>query len=288
MDVPMRIGLVGLGLVGKALSGRFLAAGHGVLGHDVDGVARDAARDLGVEIAANLADVASCDLIVLSLPDSSVVDTVLWDAEGLGNACPEGLTVLDTATANPSETEKHHRRLSERGVRFVDVPLVGSSQEIREGKAVALVGIPATEADFAPLLDTFADRVFYFDAPGQGHRAKLVVNLVLGLNRLVLAEGLAFAEKQGMPLEGMLEVLKSGGAYSRVMDTKGGKMIGGAYEPPAARLAQHAKDVRLILELAGQSGAQTPVSELHNGLLARLIDEGLGGVDNAAIFEAFR
>jgi 3-hydroxyisobutyrate dehydrogenase-like beta-hydroxyacid dehydrogenase len=288
MDVPMRIGLVGLGLVGKALAGRFLVAGYRVLGYDVDGAACSAARDLRVEIAAELADVASCDLIVLSLPNSSIVDAVLWGEDGLGNACPEGLTLLDTTTANPSETEKHHRRLSERAVRFVDVPLVGSSQEIGEGKAVVLVGIPVTEADFAPVLDTFADRVFYFDAPGQGHRAKLVVNLVLGLNRLVLAEGLAFAEKQGMPLEGMLGVLKSGAAYSRVMDAKGDKMIGGAYEPPTARLAQHAKDVRLILELAGQSGAQTPVSELHNGLLACLIDEGLGGVDNAAIFEAFR
>ena len=82
--------------------------------------------------------------------------------------------------------------LADRDVRFVDCPLVGSSREIGEGNAIAIVGDLEEDADYAPLLHTFAKRVFFLGAPGRGHTAKLVVNLVLGL-RAWLAPGRSLA-----------------------------------------------------------------------------------------------
>lgn len=117
---------------------------------------------------------------------------------------------------------------------------------------------------------------------------KLIVNLVFGLNRLVLAEALGLAEKAGFGLGSILEVLKAGDTYSAVMDSKGPKMVSGIYEPPAARLAQHAKDVHLILEFARQVGASAPVSETHSALIDGLVHDGWGDFDNAAIFEVYR
>jgi 3-hydroxyisobutyrate dehydrogenase-like beta-hydroxyacid dehydrogenase len=111
---------------------------------------------------------------------------------------------------------------------------------------------------------------------------KLVLNLVLGLNRAVLAEGLAFARACGVDPALALEVLRDGPAYSRVMDTKGEKMLSGDFTPQA-RLAQHLKDVRLILEAASLRDVKTPFSDLHHDILQALADAGCGELDNSAI-----
>ena len=95
-----------------------------------------------------------------------------------------------------------------------------------------------------------------------------------------------FAERLGCDPRTSLEVLRAGGAYSRAMDTKGGKMLSGGFEPQA-RLAQHLKDVRLIVEAAEQCGAKTPLSGLHRELLEEAVRIGLGDLDNSAIIRVF-
>jgi 3-hydroxyisobutyrate dehydrogenase-like beta-hydroxyacid dehydrogenase len=115
---------------------------------------------------------------------------------------------------------------------------------------------------------------------------KLVVNLVLGLNRAVLAEGLSLARSCGLDLPETLRVLRAGAAYSRVMDSKGPKMIAGEFQPQA-RLSQHLKDVRLILAEAERVGALVPLSRLHRDLLEAVEAGGWGEEDNAAVIRAF-
>lgn len=113
---------------------------------------------------------------------------------------------------------------------------------------------------------------------------KLVVNLVLGLNRAVLAEGLSFARSLGFDPAMALDVLRQSPAASTVMQTKGDKMVAGDFTPQA-RLRQHLKDVRLILAAAG--AAKTPLSEVHAQLLQELVDRGCGDEDNSAVIRAF-
>ena len=94
------------------------------------------------------------------------------------------------------------------------------------------------------------------------------------------------AHEKGLNFNKALEVLQSGPAFSRVMETKGRKMILGDFEPQA-RLSQHLKDVRLILAEASKTGAKTPLSELHERLLTEIEAAGHGPEDNAAIVRAF-
>lgn len=286
MDMPT-VGLVGLGLVGHALAGRFRAAGFEVVGHDPDRAAAAVAGELGVRIAAGPAEVAAAArLTLLSLPNSDVVEAVLWDG-GMAGACRPGAIIVDTTTADPQETLRQAALLAGQGVRFVDCALVGSSAEIAGGQGLGLLGMADADAWFVPPLRLAIGRLHLLGDIGQGHRAKLVVNLVLGLNRLVLAEGLGLARRCGMDMAAILDILKAGGAYSRVMDSKGPAMLARRFEPPAARLAQHAKDVGLILRLGEAAGARLPLSRLHRELLAEAMDRGLGELDNAAVAELF-
>jgi 3-hydroxyisobutyrate dehydrogenase-like beta-hydroxyacid dehydrogenase len=114
---------------------------------------------------------------------------------------------------------------------------------------------------------------------------KLVSNLVMGLNRAALAEGLALAEACGLDPELTLTVLRAGNAYSRILDMKGRKMIDRDFAPQA-RLRQHVKDVDLILALAESAGAHVPLSEAHGNLLSEAMNRGLGELDNSAVILA--
>jgi 3-hydroxyisobutyrate dehydrogenase-like beta-hydroxyacid dehydrogenase len=84
----------------------------------------------------------------------------------------------------------------------------------------------------------------------------------------------------------MLDILKGGAAYSRVMDAKGEKMLSGDFTPEA-KLAQHLKDVRLIRAAGAKSGAALPLSEVQERLLAKLVERGFGECDNSVVFRAF-
>lgn len=283
-----RVGIIGLGLMGHAMTARLLQAGHEVIGYDLREEARDNAARLGAHIAPDARALApETDLILLSLFSSDNRRELLWGGQSLADALRPSTIILDTTTGRPEDVEEDARRLAAQGVRLVDVCLSGSSQVMAEGRSIALVGDTREQAGYGAVLQAISKAQYYFGAPGQGNRVKLIVNLVFGLNRLVLAEALGLAEHAGFDLPVILEVLKAGETYSVVMDTKGPKMIAGAYEPPVARLEQHAKDVHLILEYARRIAASTPVTETHARIIDALVANGYGDLDNAAIFKAF-
>lgn len=282
------IGIIGLGLVGRAVARRLLDAGYAVCGYDIASTACAAAREAGVDALPDAEAVAAqTQTLILCLLTSENRRELMWGVQRLADALVPGTLILDAITGRPEDIEQDARRLSP-GVKLVDVCLSGSSQVIAEGRALALVGDKQEDADYHGLLEVFSKAQYYFGAPGQGNRVKLIVNLVFGLHRLVLAEALGLANSAGFDLNDILEVLRAGETYSVAMDTKGPKMISGIYEPPVARLAQHAKDVHLILEYAREVGADVPVSETHAMLIDALVREGWGDFDNAAIFEAYR
>jgi 3-hydroxyisobutyrate dehydrogenase-like beta-hydroxyacid dehydrogenase len=225
--------------------------------------------------------------LILSLPTSENRRALCWGEQRLADAFGPATVILDTTTGRPEDIEEDSRRLAGMGVKLADVCLVGSSQVIAEGRAVALVGDARETAAYADALNVFSKAQYFLGAPGQGSRVKLIANLVLGLNRLALAEGLGLADRAGFDLGMILDILKIGDTYSVVMDTKGAKMVSGNYEPPVARLAQHAKDVHLILDYARQLGASLPVTETHAHIIDDLVRNGCGELDNAAIFKAY-
>lgn len=282
------VGIIGLGLVGRAMASRLIAAGYSVIGSDISPAACEAASALGVKLCDDAGDVArATDTILLSLLTSADRRTLCWGPQKLAAALLPGSVILDTTTAHPDDLVEDAGRLAKEQVRLIDVCLSGSSQVVAAGQALALIGGSEADADYAWALKPFTKSQHYFDAPGAGNRVKLIVNLVFGLNRLVLAEALGLARCGGFDLAKILDVLREGETYSVAMDTKGPSMIRGVYEPAIAKLSQHAKDVHLIRDYAHAIHAMTPLSDLHCQLIDSLVAQGCGDLDNAAIYKAF-
>jgi 3-hydroxyisobutyrate dehydrogenase-like beta-hydroxyacid dehydrogenase len=134
----------------------------------------------------------------------------------------------------------------------------------------------------ADILQSLGKETFYLGNSGNGSRAKLASNLILGLNRLALAEGLVFANKLGLDPKVFLELLKVTPAYSAAMDVKGKKMLDGDFTPQA-RLSQHHKDVSIMLKYSKKLGQELPLSKVHLDVLKKAIEAGDGDLDNSAV-----
>src|SRR5271157_2251420 len=250
------VGLIGLGLVGTALAEKYIASGFHVIGYDIIDAKIEHLERIGGKGAASPAAVANqVNSILLSLMTSDIVQDVI-----------EG----------------------ENGIVYVDAPVAGSSKQIRNGEGVFMIGGSPEAFQMAKeLLGVVSKQVIHVGGSGAGSRAKLVVNLVLGLNRLVLAEGLVFAEKVGLDPAKALELFAVTPAYSRAIDAKGAKMVRGDFSPEA-RLSQHLKDVHQILAMARHVGQQLPLSEIHHELLERAVAAGDGDLDNSAVIKNMR
>lgn len=266
-EKPEVIGLFGVGLLGSAIADRLTAAGVPWLGYD------PARPDLAPTPEAVLAQAAT---VILCLPNSAVTAQLI--------PALTGKIIIDTTTGDPTEMAS----FAAAHPGYLDVTIGGSSAHLRAGKAILMAG--ATEETFSaakPLLEKLSTQIFHCGPPGAGASMKLVFNLVLGLNRAALAEGLAFAEATGLDAARALEILQSGPAASRIMERKGPKMVAREYTPEA-RLAQHHKDVRLILAEAKKAGTSLPLTQAHDTILERAEALGHAESDNSALIEAYR
>jgi 3-hydroxyisobutyrate dehydrogenase-like beta-hydroxyacid dehydrogenase len=283
MNPDRRVGVIGLGLMGTAITERLLDHSYQPF---IWNRSRDKAQPLaerGAQWSEN--PLAECRRVIVSLYSSDVVGAVM---EQFSAALSPGQIVIDTTTGEPTDAERLAARLAEKGVRYLDAPISGSSQQTRRGEATVMVG--GELADFDACRDLWpilGGKVFHCGACGSAARVKLVTNLVLGLNRAALAEGLIFAESLGIDPSAALDVLKGSAAYSKAMDIKGRKMIERDYQVQA-RLSQHFKDIRLILDSARANNLPLPLTEVHATLLSQAEAAGYGDADNCAVVEAYR
>lgn len=277
------IGLIGVGLLGSAIAARLSSKGYDCFGYDPVKPGLE-----NISLCGSAGElIQSCDRVILCLPSSKDVLDVLHEQ---GDLLESGShVIIDTTTGDPEEMIRLADSLSRKSVPYIEAKVAGSSAQMRKGEAVLFLGGgEEVIAGHQQLFDDLAKRSFYLGGAGSASRFKLVHNLILGLNRAVLAEGLAFGEALGFDLEMVLSVLRETPAASGVMLTKGPRMVARDFKSPQARLSQHLKDVRLILKLASSKGAKIPLSELHRSLLEGLENKGLGSQDNSAIIEAFR
>ena len=287
MTANRQVGLIGVGLVGSALAERLAGAGFAVAAYDVNPAFGIAIAGIPVRVATSArAATAGAAIVLLALPDTHATEAVIADIAPVLDA---GTILIDVSTDDPDSIATLAGTLRERGVLLIDAPLSGSSVQIRAGDAVAIAGGErGAFDDAAPIFNAISRHAFHLGPSGSGHRAKLATNLLLGLNRAALAEGLVFAEALGLDPSSFLAMARVTPAYSRAIDAKGDKMIARDYDPPESRVRQHRKDVALMLDAAARLGCVLPLSEVHAALLDGAIAAGDGDLDSAAIIEELR
>ena len=288
MAAANSIGVVGLGLVGMALARRLMAAGFEVTGFDLREEARAALTAQGGRAAGSLAEVANAaSCMVLAVFNTNDVLKVVEGPGGLLSVFGVR-SIIDCSTGTPHEIEALAARLGARGIAFIEAPLSGSSQQIAAGEATLLLGGEAGALQACePVLSAISGKRIHVGGAGMGAKAKLATNLVLGLNRAALAEGMVFAENMGISPEQFLALVLASPATSAAAEAKG-RMMGEEDFAPQSRIHQHLKDVMLMIQGAAAEGQELPLSETHAALLCAAVDAGDGELDNAAIIRELR
>jgi len=278
------VGVIGVGLMGEVYARRLIAAGFTVIGYDVDPAKNARLASFGAQ-AGTLTDIAQkCDPIVVAVFNTEQVEDVVERALVPAAA---GKIVLVTSTCDPDRIAALGARVGDR-LRFLETPVSGTSEQVRHGDGVGLIGGDKNiAADAAPVLDALFAKSFHIGKVGDGGRAKLAVNLILGLNRLALAEGLVFAARLGLDPAAFLDVARGSAAASQVMDTKGPKMIGGDFAPEG-RVRQTLKDTQLMLDQARKAGQQLPLLQIHADVLQACVRHGDSEQDNSIVIEEIR
>jgi 3-hydroxyisobutyrate dehydrogenase len=251
-----RVGIVGVGNMGGRISRRILAAGHGVLGYDREPRQMEAA---GVSGAASVADVVrETDVVLFSLPDSAVVESVVLGEGGVLETCRSGQVVVDLSTAHPHSTVELHARLADKGVELVDAGISGGATAAEKGTLTIMVGGSEEALDVVRwLLETFSSRVYYMGGSGSGHTAKLLNNFLNGISLAATAEVMVAARKAGLDLRTFLDVVNHSSGVNFATLNRFPSIVEGDYLEGGLTGNLMMKDLMLYVDLARALGVPT-------------------------------
>ncbi|KUP94512.1 NAD(P)-dependent oxidoreductase [Tritonibacter horizontis] len=272
----LEIGVFGLGLIGTALSGRLLAAGNHLRGFDPDPQrCRDFAAAGGTVCTAQ--EVWAADVVFSCVFDTDQLAALIASA-------PRADCILvSVSTCDPDRMARLADQAAAKGIRLIEAPVSGTSRALADGTVLFLVaGDQAAATRVGPVLARLCRRQIHVGAIGNGNRAKLAINLVLGLNRAALAEGLVFAQALGLGAQDFMDMVRASAAHSDVMEAKGDLMIARNFAPQG-RMAQSFKDFSLIENRAAELGQGLPFTDTYLAMMRDALEQGEGDLDNSAI-----
>jgi 3-hydroxyisobutyrate dehydrogenase len=251
-----RIGVIGLGNMGSRMTRRIVDAGEQVVGYDVVPGNVTAA---GAEPAADVASlVADADVILLSLPDSVVVESVVYGTDGTGGLfehAHSGQLVIDLSTAAPESTRRIHADLLAKGVHYLDAGISGGAAAAEKGALTLMVGGDAAALDSVrDVLAHLSTHVFHCGDSGSGHVTKLLNNFLNAVALSATAEVMVAGRKAGLDLKTLLDVLNLSSGVNFATQNRFPKMITGDYLKGGLTNTLMLKDVTLYTELLGQLG----------------------------------
>ena len=286
------VGVIGTGLMGTACARRLLGAGFPVLGYDVDAAKLQEFTKLGCKAAASVAEIArTCRKVVLCVFNTAQVEDTIEGPGGLLATLPPDvppIIALCTSTCDPDRIAALAERIPASRLRFVEAPVSGTSDQTARGDALGLIaGDPAAAEAARDVLDALCPRRRHLGPAGNGGRAKLAINLILGVTRAAVAEGLVFAERLGLDPAAFLAVARDSAAHSQVMDVKGMKMVKRDWEPHG-KITQTLKDFLLMHEQATAHGQTLPLARTYVELVQGCVAAGEGEWDNSAVIQEIR
>ncbi|WP_217238007.1 NAD(P)-dependent oxidoreductase [Streptomyces sp. AC555_RSS877] len=253
------VGFIGLGNMGGRIARRLVDAGYTVLGHDTR---PENVTACGASAASSVAEVTrSCEVVLLSLPESKVVEAVVLGEDGVLAHARDGQTVIDLSTSAPASTLRLHAQLAEKGATLLDAGISGGAAAAEQGTLTLMVGGDTGTLDqVRPLLAAFSAHVFPCGSTGAGHTAKLLNNFLNAVALSATAEVMVAGRKAGLDLQVLLDVLNTSSGVNFATRNRFPKIIHGDYLKGGLTNALMTKDVLAYVDLLAGLGVASPNS----------------------------
>jgi L-threonate 2-dehydrogenase len=283
------VAFVGLGAMGSAMAARLVAHQFHVTGYDIRPEARARLVEKGGHAAENVASAAKdADTLIVMTVNADQAEDLIFAQGGLAALKP-GASVIVMATCAPARIADIAKHVQAAGCLFVDAPVSGGVVGAEGGtlSIMAAAPKPAFEA-VKPLLDTLGSGlVLVGETPGQGAAMKIVNQLLCGVHIAVAAEGLAFAERQGIDPALALSILSGSAASSWMLKNRGPRMVG-ADNSVSSAVDIFVKDLGLVLDAGRSAKMGLPLAALAHQAFVSAAGMGLGATDDSQVIESYR
>ena len=281
-----KLGLIGLGNIGEPVCRQLIKNGYEVAVYDVGREAMARLEDTAAEPAESPKALASvADVVLLSLPNSSVVEEDVLGEDGLLESLSPGKVVIDTSSSRPSSTRMISERLAEAGIEMLDAPVSGGVMKAREGTLAVMVGGRREVFErCSPVLDAFGGRVFFVGGPGTGHLAKALNNLLSATTLASAAEAVILAEKAGLSPDLFVEVINASNGRSYSTEVKFPEYILDRSFGDGFATALMNKDLKIALEAAAEMDVPMLIGSTVAQVWQAAVAQGNGARNHTEIY----
>jgi len=283
-----KIGFIGLGTMGKWMALNMLKAGFPMRVYDINPVPVQFLAGQGAEAAQSPADVAAgVDWLFLSLPDTELVEKVIFGEKGVALGAKPGLVLVDLSTISYIPTLEINRRLKEKGILFADAPVSGMEARAKEAKITVMFG--GDEGLFRavrPALDAIGNQIVYMGEVGSGQLTKLINQLLFNISCAGLAEVLPMAVKLGLDPEKVAQVVTTGTGRSFAADFFIPLTLENRFDEGYPVKAAY-KDMISAAEISAHKNIPLPVVNATAVTFQMALSEGYGDLSKGGLIRVF-
>jgi 2-hydroxy-3-oxopropionate reductase len=267
------------------MCGHLIAAGHELFIHTRKPAPADiAAKAKACASAAAVAQAA--EVILLMLPDTPDVESVLFGKGGVAEGLSKGKTVVDMSSISPMDTKAFAKKIEALGCDYVDAPVSGGEVGAKAASLTIMCG--GSEAAFErvkPLFEKMGKNITLVGGVGDGQTCKVANQIIVALNIAAVGEALLFASKAGADPAKVRQALMGGFAASRILEVHGERMIKRTFNP-GFRIGLHQKDLNLALQGAKTLGVALPQTAGAAQLMQACAANGMDQLDHSALVKA--
>jgi 2-hydroxy-3-oxopropionate reductase len=278
-----KIGFIGVGIMGYPMAGHLQSGGHQLYMVRHRSPLPQGLLDGGAVECRSVKEVAQqAEIIIIMVPDTPHVNSVLFEEEGVSAGLSPGKMVIDMSSISPIETKSFASRINELGCDYLDAPVSGGEVGARAASLTIMVG--GSEAAFEKakaLFELMGKNITLVGANGAGQTCKVANQIIVALTIEAVAEALLFASKAGVDPAQVRQALMGGFAGSKILEVHGERMIKRTFDP-GFRIALHQKDLNLALTGARELGLSLP----NTATAQELFNACDGDLDHSALVKA--
>ncbi len=282
----MNVAFIGLGIMGKPMALNLKKAGHSVAvyGRRPESVAPLSAA--GCSACASPAEAATqADIIIIMVPDTPDVETVLFGYDCVADGARPGSVVIDMSTISPTATQAFAHKLEARGIEMLDAPVSGGEiGAVNATLSIMVGGKPEVFERAKPVLEAMGRNIVLVGDHGAGQVAKACNQIVVAVTIEGVAEALTFARRSGVDPARVRDALMGGFAGSRILEVHGQRMLDNDYTP-GFKTKLHQKDINIAMQTAKELGLALPGAALVMQHLNALMGTGAGELDSSAMMK---
>ena len=285
----MKVGFIGVGAMGKPMAKNLIAAGYEVFVFDLIEANVKELETSGAKACSGNADLSGkADIIITSLPNAKIVETVMTGKGGVMENCRPGAIIMDMSSVAPSTSQAMAAAGEKLGLKYMDAPVSGGVNGAVAGTLTIMAGCDEeTFKKVLPVLQVLGKNIYHVGKTGAGDAIKIVNNLLLGANMAALAEALVLGIKLGLKAQTMKEVIQVSSGNSYVLGAKFDKFImADAFDTGFAIDLQY-KDLGLALEAAKDVSAPVPIASAAVQVFEMARAKGLNRKDISAVIKVW-